>query len=174
MRDGTRLQPVRFPAWNGAAVAVFVLEGTGSGRLIYHYSDNGAEHVYKGPAVEVARSRLGDSPAAVGLDGVGSIRYRRHLQHGEGGLRRRDRRREGVPVPDTPRDMPILRRGDRGGRTPLAGHSRTTADFEFSGNKRPVLRPGRDRRARPSWTTTSSRSSASRTSERRHRGSWLG
>ena len=51
MHDGTTLQPVRFPAWNGAAVAVFVLEGTGSGRLIYHYSDNGAEHVYKGPAV---------------------------------------------------------------------------------------------------------------------------
>ena len=51
MRNGTRLLPVRFPAWNNAAVAVFVLEGTGSGRLIYHYSDNGAEHVYKGPAV---------------------------------------------------------------------------------------------------------------------------
>ena len=51
MHDGTTLQPVRFPAWNNAAVAVFVLEGTGSGRLIYHYSDNGAEHVYKGPAV---------------------------------------------------------------------------------------------------------------------------
>ena len=51
MRNGTRLLPVRFPAWNDAAVAVFVLEGTGSGRLIYHYSDNGAEHVYKGPAV---------------------------------------------------------------------------------------------------------------------------
>ena len=51
MRNGTRLLPVRFPAWNNAAVAVFVLEGTGSGRLIYHYSDNGAEKVYKGPAV---------------------------------------------------------------------------------------------------------------------------
>ena len=51
MRNGTRLLPVRFPGRNGAAVAVFVLEGAGSGRLIYHYSDNGAEHVYKGPTV---------------------------------------------------------------------------------------------------------------------------
>ena len=51
MHDGTTLKPVRFPAWNGAAVAVFILEGVGSGRLLYHYSDNGIEHVYKGPAV---------------------------------------------------------------------------------------------------------------------------
>jgi Tol biopolymer transport system component len=52
MHDGTTLLPVRFPAWNGAAVAVFVLEGTGSGRLIYHYSDNGSERHYDGPVVK--------------------------------------------------------------------------------------------------------------------------
>ncbi len=52
MRNGTRLRPVRFPSWNNAAVAVFVLEGSGSGRLLYHWTNaNGKHGVYKGLVV---------------------------------------------------------------------------------------------------------------------------
>ena len=50
MPDGTLLQPIRFPSWNDAAVDVFVLEGAGSGRLIYHYQNHGPR-VYEGPTV---------------------------------------------------------------------------------------------------------------------------
>ena len=52
MRNGTRLLPVGFPSWNNAAVAVFVLEGSGSGRVLYHWTNGNGKHgVYKGPVV---------------------------------------------------------------------------------------------------------------------------
>jgi hypothetical protein len=52
MRNGTRLLPVRFASWNNAAVAVFVLEGSGSGRVLYHWTNGNGKHgVYKGPVV---------------------------------------------------------------------------------------------------------------------------
>jgi len=51
MRDGSTLHPQRFVATNGVQVDVFVLEGSGSGRLVYRYNNGSGEHIYKGPVV---------------------------------------------------------------------------------------------------------------------------